>query len=399
MNFEQTVETLISLPRHHSVLITGLHGIGKSDAVREAAKILGIPCVDQRLSQCDVGDLKGMPFCQNGRTIFAPPDWFPLREEDAKDLQDKLGFTNAIKYSPEGILLLDEIDRAVREVQQAGFELVLDHRLNMRYLPDGWRVVSAINQDGDIYHVNEMDVAFIDRFFVIPFNPSPEEWFTYAMKDNRIHSSIIEFLRTTGKDLMDPTKEVIEAHPGKKLYSRRSWEKFSQCILNHEELFKAGKRIKYSLFESKEPNSQSLKMLGFFADGYLGAIAGEAYKIFIQTSYQSLDGDIILNKMDKTIQDKIKKIVKDKRTIELGAYGQLILDYIKSHNIHKLTDEQGKNLLTFIQLIPNENVADLFLALKKQVTDVVLAWYKDPEVAKRVVASLVNPNTGKGAAA
>ena len=91
MNFEQTVNTLISLPRNHSVLIVGKHGIGKSDAVREAARLLGVPCVDQRLSQCDVGDLKGMPFCIDGRTTFAPPDWFPLREEDALNCSSSLG--------------------------------------------------------------------------------------------------------------------------------------------------------------------------------------------------------------------------------------------------------------------------------------------------------------------
>ena len=148
-----------------------------------------------------------------------------------KNFITKLNLTSTIKYAKEGVLFLDEIDRAVREVQQAGFELVLDHRLNMRYLPDGWRVVSAINQDGDIYHVNEMDVAFIDRFFVILFNPTIEEWFGFARKDKtRIHSSIIEFLLKHPK-LMDPSKEVIENHPGQKLYSRRSWEKFSEWFI------------------------------------------------------------------------------------------------------------------------------------------------------------------------
>ena len=397
MNFEQTVDTLISLPRHHSVLIVGMHGIGKSDAVREAAKILGVPCVDQRLSQCDVGDLKGMPFQLNGRTVFAPPDWFPLREEDAKDIQDKLSLTNTIKYSPEGILFLDEIDRAVREVQQAGFELVLDHRLNMRYLPDGWRTVSAINQDGDIYHVNEMDVAFINRFFVILFKPSEEEWYNFALKDNRIHSSIIEFLRTNTK-MMDPTKEIIENNPGQQLYTRRSWEKFSECLLEHEHLFET-KKVKYSLFDDRDVTSQSMKMLGFFAQGYLGTICGEAYKTFIMTSYQSLNGDIILNKMDVPTQEKIKKLVTNNRAIELGSYGQLVLDYVQAHNIHKLTPKQATNLLTYIRLIPNEYCADFFQKFKRDCSDVAIDWYTSKEVRERVVAALANPRTGAGAAA
>ena len=397
MNFDQTVETLIALPRHHSVLIVGRHGIGKSDAVREAAKVLGIPCVDQRLSQCDVGDLKGMPFQIDGRTIFAPPEWFPLNTEDAADLQTKLNLANKIRCSPEGILFLDEIDRAVREVQQAGFELVLDHRLNMKYLPDGWRVVSAVNADGDIYHVNEMDVAFIDRFFVILFNPTPEEWFKFARKDARIHSSIIEFLlkhSSTSDNLMDPSKEVIEANPGKKLYSRRSWEKFSQCLLNHEQLNKAGK-LAYSLFDKSE---KGLKMLHLFSQGYLGTTVGQKFRDFIESDYQTLNGDTILNKMDQTVQDRLKKLVTDRKAIELGSYGQLIINFVQDNKIKLLTPKQGKNLLTFIQILPNEYVSDFWKTFKKECMEVALAWYKDPTVVDRIVKSLSNPRTGNGAA-
>jgi hypothetical protein len=200
---------------------------------------------------------------------------------------------------------------------------------------------------------------------------------------------------------MDPTKEVMEAHPGEKLYSRRSWEKFSQCLLNHEKLFET-KKVKYSLFENKELTSQSMKMLGFFAQGYLGTICGDAYKTFIMTSYQALNGDMILNTMDKAVQERIKKLVTDKRSIELGAYGQLILDYVQSHNIHQLTPKQSRNLLTYIQLIPNEFVADFWKKFQVDCKDVAHAWYGGAdkvEVVKRIIGSLANPRTGNGTAA
>jgi hypothetical protein len=396
MNFEQTVETLITLPRNHSVLIVGKHGIGKSDAVREAAHRLGIPCVDQRLSQCDVGDIKGMPFCIGGRTFFAPPDWFPLRDEDAQELQVKLNLANTIKYAQEGILFLDEIDRAVREVQQAGFELVLDHRLNMRYLPDLWRVVSAVNQDGDIYHVNEMDVAFIDRFFVIKFNPSKEEWFAFARKDARIHHAIIEFLMVHDK-LMDPTKEVIEASPGEKLYSRRSWEKLSQCILNQEKMVEAGK-AKYSLLTKTD---ESLAMLNMIAQGYLGTTTGTAFRNFVETDYESLNGNTILNEWSQAVEDKLKKLVKDKRTIELGSYSDMIVNYVQDKKIKELNPKQSKNLLKYIQIMPNENVASFWKNFQADCKETAHAWYggyDKVEVVKRIVSVLANPTTGTAAA-
>jgi hypothetical protein len=397
MDFQQTVETLTILPRRQSVLIVGKHGLGKSDAVREAAKILNVPCVDQRLSQCDVGDLKGMPFCIDGRTFFAPPDWFPLTEEDAKDLQGKLNLSNStmLKHSKSGILLLDEIDRAPREVQQAAFELALDHRLNMKYLPEDWRVVSAVNADGDIYHVTEMDPAFIDRFFIINFNPTREEWFQFARKDSRVHSSIVEFL-TKYPNLMDPTKEIIEANPGQKLFSRRSYEKFSIALINHEKLKQDGK-VSYSLLD-KTPGS--LSMLTLIAQGFLGTTTGVQFRNFVETDYESLNGETILNKWTKEVAEKITKLVDGKKIIELGSYNQLIINYIQDKKISALDPKQCKNLLSFIQIVPNECVADFWKKFNADCKTVCDKWYTGTlksDIMKRVLACLANPQTGKGA--
>ena len=397
MNFEQTVDAIVSLPRKISVLIMGKHGIGKSDAVRMAGKILDIPVVDQRLSQCDVGDIKGMPFAIGGKTYFAPPEWFPLTPADAIDLQKKLNLDSIMPSPQSGLLFLDEIDRAQREVQQAAFELVLDHRLNMRYLPEDWRVISAVNADGDIYHVNEMDAAFIDRFFVIHFNPSPEEWFLFARKDGRVHASIIEFLTTNDK-LLDPTKEIIESNPGQKLYSRRSYEKFSDMIIHHEKLHAAGK-VSYSLFD-KIP--LSLTMLGHFAAGFLGATVDTKFRGFIETNYQTLNGDIILNKWDKGIAEKVKKLVTDKRTIELGSYNQLIINYVQDNKVKELSAKQSRNLLSFIETIPNECVADFWKKFEADCKDVTRKWYSGADrqaIVARIVATLSNPQTGRGVTA
>ena len=397
MDFQQTVEVLATLPRKQSVLIVGKHGLGKSDAVREAAKILGVPCVDQRLSQCDVGDMKGMPFCIDGRTSFAPPDWFPLTEEDAKDLAAKHNTTvsNFLKHSASGILFLDEIDRATREVQQSAFELALDHRLNMRYLPEDWRVVSAVNADGDVYHVTEMDPAFIDRFFIIQFNPTKEEWFQFARKDSRVHSSIVEFL-TKYPDLMDPTKEIIEANPGQKLFSRRSYEKFSIALQNHEKLHQDGK-VAYSLLD-KTP--KSLTMITLIAQGFLGTTTGVQFRNFVETDYESLNGDTILNKWTKDVAEKVQKLVDGKKIIELGSYNQLLINYVQDKKVTALTPKQSKNLLSFIQIIPKECVADFYKKFNSDCKAVCDKWYQGPdraEVVKVIIGALSNPQTGRGA--
>jgi hypothetical protein len=120
------------------------------------------------------------------------------------------------------------------------------------------------------------------------------------------------------------------------------------------------------------------------------------------TDYECLNGDIILNKMTTETQNKIQKLVTEKRSIELGAYGQLIIDYVQAHNIHLLTPKQSKNLLTFIQVIPNEFVADFWKKFQIDCKDVAHAWYggaDKAEVVKRIIGSLANPKTGTGTAA
>ena len=147
MNVTETKRTLKGLPPRKSVLLESGHGLGKSQVVRQVAQELSKETgrvygfVDIRLSQREVGDIIGMPrsldqfdvshnVFKDGKlvsetkvaqniTVNDIPFWFPTDPDSF------------------GILFLDELNRATREVQQAAFELVLDYRLNFRELPIG----------------------------------------------------------------------------------------------------------------------------------------------------------------------------------------------------------------------------------------------------------------------
>ena len=72
--------------------IWGPPGVGKSDVVRQAREVLDVNLIDQRLSQMDPTDLKGIPFNNKGYTDYAIPNFLPRVERDG----------------PNGILFLDE---------------------------------------------------------------------------------------------------------------------------------------------------------------------------------------------------------------------------------------------------------------------------------------------------
>jgi len=404
MKMSQTLRCLLTFPIEESILLCGNHGIGKSQIVKQAAAKLGIPCIDFRLSQNDVGDLKGMPFHVNGRTVFAPPEFFPLKEADAIELKEFLGLTNDIskgRFGDKGILFLDEINRANREVQQAAFELVLDRRLNLRALPDGWRVVSAINSEDDIYSVNSLDPAFLSRFFKIDLEPTVEEWLTWA-ESSGVHPVIVEFIRKNDT-LLDPTKEqLIEASTKGvvKLHDRRAYHKFSNTIHKMVADYEAG-------LESKDPLAKDTAQVNWMfmvASGYLGTIASAQFKNFLETDYQALDANAILNKWSEEVEARLKNVVEIGRIPELSGYNEGLLAYIRKNIKDKLNTTQAKNLARYFTLMPNELRGDLWQKFHKENKPVAEAWYREASLDGRpnktiVLSALVNPDAAKKNAA
>lgn len=394
MNARETLEVLLSWPIEEAILICGDHGIGKSQMVKQAAKILGIPCIDFRLSQNDVGDLKGMPFHVKGRTVFAPPEFMPLREEDITKIKELLRITDEIKtMGDRGFLFLDEVNRANREVQQAAFELVLDRRLNLRALPDGWRVVAAINEDDDIYTVNAMEPAFLSRFFKIDFRPTHDEWMKWA-DDTGVHTAVTSFLRKY-PEFLDPSKELLKeatAKGSRKVHDRRAWDKFSRTLLKLEEDHKNGQRKVAPL--SKD--SEALKFLLLTAEGFVGHIAALKFYSYIETDYQSLDADTILNKWDKDVASRVKAIIKKGSIPELASYTELLVNYVRKNVQGEFNEEQSKNFTSYIELMPNELIVDLWQKLslpedKGGCYTVSKAWYKQGKNSDIILKAMASP--------
>ena len=199
-----------------AALVWGHHGVGKSQAVHQYCKENKLGFVDLRLGTQEVGDLLGLQdFKVNEEgervaTKFMRPEWFPTEPES------------------KGIIFLDEINRASRDVLQAVFQLVLDRKIHTYELPKGWHVIGASNPNTEDYIVADIgDKAFMDRFCHISLTPSAQEWLDYA-RDKEFDSSIINFIATDPGNLQEKLEEctvVDEVKP-----SRRSWEAVDRLI-------------------------------------------------------------------------------------------------------------------------------------------------------------------------
>ena len=398
MNAKQTVHTLTYVPNSISVMLKGNHGIGKSQIVAQVAKNLEIPMIDFRLSQNDVGDIKGIPFQRNGRTVFSPPEWFPITQQDADELKKLLGLAEDIslgRFGDKGILFLDEINRASREVQQAAFELVLDRRLNLRSLPDGWRVVTAINDNDDLYSVGSLDPAFLSRFMVIDFNPTDKEWMDWALSHG-VHDSVLQFL-TKHPEFLDPNTDTIRENQQegvKKLFDRRSWHRFSDTIKSFED---------QDMSILKDKSAPSMSYLHQVAAGFLGTICATKFKSFVESDYESLSAKVILNSWDKTVASKLQAVIDAGRIPELAAYNDLLISYMKSEG-KNLTVKQKDNLSKYVEMMPKEIVSGFWQYFNQELRATSEDWYNyDPtwvagqktprRNARAILAAIVNPNS------
>jgi len=401
MNIKQTKDLLTNLPIEIALLISGNHGIGKSAIVKQVAEAQNIPCIDFRLSQNDVGDLKGMPFHVHGRTVFALPEFFPIKEADAIELKELLGLTEDIslgRYGDRGILFLDEINRANREVQQAAFELVLDRRLNLRSLPDGWRVVAAINGNSGIYNVNDMEPALLSRFCLIDLNPTHQEWLAWAENEGEIHEAIVQFIRKK-PEFLDPTEELLKESSNQgvvKVHDRRAWHMFSKTLKKFEADFKEGKRDFTPLAKHEDAYSFLILLSGSF----IGSIASLTFKSFIEMDYEALDANIILNHFDDAIKERLEGIVTKGQIPELAAYNELIIVYIQKNIKTRLSNVQKTNLTKYIELIPKEMISDLWQKLNEVSKEISEDWYThDKTTGKKtsglIMGALVSPDAKK----
>jgi MoxR-like ATPase len=101
-----------------AVLLEGPTGVGKSEIIRRVAEQLGIGTTVLDLSLLEPPDLVGLPVVKDGRTEYALPHVLPR--------------------DGSGILLLEELNRAERYIQQPALQLLSARRLHEYELPEGW---------------------------------------------------------------------------------------------------------------------------------------------------------------------------------------------------------------------------------------------------------------------
>jgi hypothetical protein len=164
------------------VLLEGPTGIGKSEVVRQVADRLGIGTVVLDLSLLEPPDLVGLPVIHEGRTTYALPQVLPS--------------TGA------GILMLEELNRAERYIQQPALQLLTARRLHEYALPPDWVPFAAINPETADYQVTPLDRALRARFLTLAVRADRSSWLAWA-QTHGVHPAIIALAQAHERILDD----------------------------------------------------------------------------------------------------------------------------------------------------------------------------------------------------
>ena len=214
VNTTELLQVLDLIPANHNLMLVGRHGIGKSEILSEYFSAKGMKVVALFLGQmADPGDLIGLPHKneETGKTDFMPPYWFPL---DGKPI----------------VLFLDELNRARPEILQTIMDLALNRKLAGRSLPEGSRIISAVNA-GDQYQLTDLDPALVSRFDIVTFQPTVQEWLLWADKAG-VDPRVTEFIEENPIWLdRNPDQKENEDTGLDKTPDRRAWKRVSDIIL------------------------------------------------------------------------------------------------------------------------------------------------------------------------
>jgi len=235
-----------------SAIIWGHRGIGKSDAVRQLCEEgltplsqrgkdfvpRSIGFVDFRCSQIEASDLRGLPDKKDGRTVYLPPAELPsgdlaydvidqILAECLDEEEKRVERLKLMQRYPDGILFLDEPNRAEDDVLQAIFQLILDRQIGQYILPAGWSIALAANyMEGDYITNGFTDSALLDRMchlHLVAGEETLDDWCTFmARKHGEPANKFIQYCASNLDVLVgQPTGELgfrIEPSP-------RSWDR------------------------------------------------------------------------------------------------------------------------------------------------------------------------------
>lgn len=248
-------------------LVSGRHGIGKSQMVKSIVQDLGGVCITIEGGTLKEGEITGLPYQykdENGQIRFRFLPYYAVERIQAEEKrlyelsgktaaqemlsgdenryamndltpQEKIDALLSGKVRPV-ILFIDEINRTENSVYKELMNILLTRSVNGYEFPWWVFFVGAMNPStqNSVYATNEMDPAQLDRFIKIKVGDNTKEWLTYG-KTAGIDPRILSFIKDNPKCLSSQAKDLDDEE--KPEPSPRGWD-MVDTLLSSEEMLR-----------------------------------------------------------------------------------------------------------------------------------------------------------------
>lgn len=194
-------------------MVASSPGMGKSDIIRDIAKIFKLKVIDLRVSQCEPVDMQGYPGVINNRMTFHIPEYFPIEGDQIPD-------------NYEGwLLFLDEFNSGNKQTEAAAYKLILDREVYKHKLHPRCLIAAAGNLTTDRAIVNTQSTATTSRMTHYRMRIDHKVWVDWANSNNIDHRiiSLIKFKPAILHKFDPTTNELTFPCP-------RTWEFASKVI-------------------------------------------------------------------------------------------------------------------------------------------------------------------------
>ena len=389
-----------------SVIIEAVHGVGKSDAVKQFARENNYYCQELFLSMMDISDLMGMPRTRlvgsSTITTWAEPDWFQRITDSAFPQLNRISelvitdsiFKEYVKaqrvatsttsdtitrnelnslYSAfydlpddrlhvvqrdstvhntkgqRAVLFLDELNRSNLDVRQAALQLVLNkelHNHKLPYINGKCTVITAAINPADLYQVDELDAALLDRFLHVELKPDTKEWLSWARSAN-VNQMVCDFLAEKPNSLhWSPKDGGIGATP-------RSWAKLASFI---DVLDTLPKEVHFTIMKGKIGSELAGQFLSFY-NNYSKVVKVEDIEAIVAKQIKKTTNPEVIAKA-------IAKVIDKQESIQKNQLAEILYEkYIKNNDS---TDAlTSMPCIAFLYAIEIENLAS-FLKQRKE---------------------------------
>jgi len=363
-------------------LLSGKHGIGKSQVAKKIARDIGGVCITIEGGTLKEGEITGIPYQYKNEKDEIEFRFLPYyavkRIQDAErhigesdeheynlksileglenryskenlTFEEKVNLIRSEKVTPV-ILFFDEINRTDVAVFRELMNIVLTRSVNGYRFPWWVFIIAAMNPctQNSMYATNEMDPAQLDRFIKIKVHENVDEWIDFAIMHD-IDKTLIEFIANNGKALSDSARELDDDDIPTP--SPRGWNMVDLIIKSEDKLD--------SFFTKLELEKREWDIRSIISSKVGNEAATMYFTSLTENSKLILAEDIFLHGVDD-IEPEVRALIRRQSTARNSITGKSVVKYM-TENIGEIRCDDDmlaktkKKLSTYISLLDNSS--------------------------------------------